>query len=187
MILVLYAHPYPGNSRACRALVETIRTLPQVAVRSLYELYPDFDIDIAAEQQALGAARLVVLLHPLYWYSTPSLLKHWIDMVLQQGWAYGRGGDALAGKHCLWVPTVGGDESSYAPGQTYLKPFERYVDPIEQTARFCGMTWEAPHVVFGSRSISDEALAGHAVRLRERLAAFAARATVAPTPIESAS
>jgi glutathione-regulated potassium-efflux system ancillary protein KefF len=174
MIVVIHAHPYPSRSRACRALVEAIRTLPQVEVRSLYDRYPDFDIDIPDEQRALERAQLLVWMHPLYWYSMPSLLKHWIDTVLQRGWAYGEGGTALAGKHCLWVATAGGDASSYAEGRTYRKPFERFMDPVEQTARFCGMEWEPPQIVFGSRTISEAALAEQAATLRRRLAGFAA-------------
>ena len=172
MIVVIHAHPYPSRSRAGRALVEAIRPLPDVEVRSLYDLYPDFDIDVAAEQEALARAGLIVWLHPFYWYSVPGLLKHWFDKVLERGWAYGDGGVALAGKRCLWVPTVGGAEETYATGATNLKPFAHYVDPVEQTARFCGMVWEEPFVVFDARVIQPEDLARHAARLRERLLAY---------------
>ena len=59
---------------------------------------------------------LVVWMHPVYWYSVPALLKHWFDKVLALGWAYGEGGTALRGKHCLWVPTTGGDEDDVRAG-----------------------------------------------------------------------
>jgi glutathione-regulated potassium-efflux system ancillary protein KefF len=172
MIVVIYAHPYPSRSRAGRALVDAVRPLPEVEVRSLYDLYPDFDIDVAGEQQALARAELIVWLHPLHWYSVPGLLKHWFDKVLERGWAYG-GGTALSGKHCLWVPTVGGAAATFAPGQSNLKPFANFVDPVEQTARFCGMEWEEPLIVFDSRVIQQAGLAQQAARLRERLQSFA--------------
>ena len=174
MIVVIHAHPYPSRSRAGRALVEAIRPLPDVEVRSLYDLYPDFDIDVAAEQEALARAGLIVWLHPFYWYSVPGLLKHWFDKVLERGWAYGDGGVALAGKRCLWVPTVGGAEETYATGATNLKPFAHYVDPVEQTARFCGMAWEAPHVVFGANTLDDSQLGAHTRALVDRLTAWRA-------------
>jgi putative NADPH-quinone reductase len=44
----------------------------------------------------------------------PALLKYWFDVVLLSGWAYGGSGDALHGKHCLWVATTGGQASSFA-------------------------------------------------------------------------
>ena len=90
-------------------MLAAVRDLPDMEVRSLYDLYPDFDIDVATEQAALVRADRVVWLHPVYWYSVPSMLKHWFDVVLLRGFAYGDGGTALAGKPCLWVPTAGGD------------------------------------------------------------------------------
>ena len=174
MIAVIHAHPYPRRSRACRALVEAIAPIPGLEVRTLYDLYPDFDIDVTAEQEALARAQLIVWLHPFYWYSVPGMLKHWFDKVLERGWAYGAGGHALAGKYCLWVPTVGGDEDTYADGNTNLRPFARYVEPVEQTARYCRMKWEEPFVVFGAQSKPDAALVADAARLRARIDAFAA-------------
>ena len=114
MILIIHAHPYPSRSRATHALLQAAQTLPEVVVHSLYERYPDFDIDVAAEQAALTQAQLTVWLHPLYWYSVPGLMKHYFDKVLALGWAYGGkhekgdgAGRALHGKHCLWAPSTG--------------------------------------------------------------------------------
>jgi glutathione-regulated potassium-efflux system ancillary protein KefF len=169
MILVIYAHPYPRRSRASRHLAEAIHDLPGLAMHSLYERYPDFDIDIAAEQAALEQARLVVWLHPLYWYSVPGLMKHWFDKVLAFGWAYGPDGTALRGKHCLWVPTSGGDAQAYSESGMHEHPFADFVLPVEETARFCGMHWEPPQVVHGAHQISDAQLDSQAQALRRRL------------------
>ena len=90
--------------------------------------------------------------------------------MLAYGWAYGEGGTALSGKHCLWVPTTGGDEQAYTPSGIHAHPFASFVPAIEQTARFCGMRWEPPHVVHDANAIDELRLAGHVARLRERLA-----------------
>jgi glutathione-regulated potassium-efflux system ancillary protein KefF len=169
MILLLHAHPYPKHSRACRALLDAVRDLPDVEVRSLYDLYPDFDIDVAAEQAALIRAELIVWLHPIYWYSVPSLLKHWFDTVLVRGWAYGQGGNALRGKRCLWVSTTGGDDAAYSPAGIHEQPFERFAAPIEQTARFCGMQWQVPVVVHGAHTVTDIQMQLMAQDFRARL------------------
>jgi glutathione-regulated potassium-efflux system ancillary protein KefF len=178
VICVIHAHPYLRRSRTNRALAEALRRLPNVDLRSLYDLYPDFDIDVAAEQQALLPAQLVVWMHPLYWYSAPALLKLWFDKVLAFGWAYGDGGTRLQGKHCLWVPTTGGDEAAYAPSGMHAHPFSAFVPVIEQTARFCGMNWEPPYVVHRADSLDEAQLTQHAAALVERLAAW--RAPEAP-------
>lgn len=169
LIGVVYAHPYPRRSRACAALLAAIRELPQVEVRSLYDRYPDFDIDVAAERAALERAQLVVWLHPIYWYTTPALLKHWFDMVLVKGWAYGPGGTALAGKPCLWAVTAGGDDEAYTPAGRHGRGFEAFAPVVEQTARYCGMRWLDPLVVRGAHLIDEATLAAHAAHLRGRL------------------
>ena len=184
-ICVSHAHPYPRKSHTNRTLADAIRALPGVDLRSLYERYPDFDVDVAAEQHALGAARLVVWMHPVYWYSVPGLLKHWFDKVLAFGWAYGNGSAALAGKHCLWVPSTGGDEETYTPSGMHAHPFVDYTPVIEQTARFCGMHWETPHVIHGADRIDDAQLAQHVATLTARLASWREPATAATTETAS--
>src|SRR5690349_11399625 len=144
MFALIYAHPYPDRSRANRALLGAVAGLPEPEVRSLYDLYPDFGIDVEAEQELLLKAQLIVWQHPLYWYSVPGLLKHWFDKVLARGWAYGEGGTALRGKRCLWVSTTGGDAASFSAAGMHQHPFASFVAPVEQTARFCGMEWLEP-------------------------------------------
>jgi len=169
MIVVVHAHPYPARSRACAALLAALADVPELHVRSLYRLYPDFDIDAAAERQALEGARLVVLLNPMYWYSVPALLKHWFDVVLVKGWAYGEGGGKLAGKGCLWAVTTGGDDPAFSAEGRHGRPFEDFAPPIERTARYCGLRWLEPFVVHGAHLVGDEALREAGTRLRERV------------------
>jgi glutathione-regulated potassium-efflux system ancillary protein KefF len=168
MIFLVFAHPYPSRSRANAALLGAVRDLPGVELRSLYDCYPDFDIDVAAEQAALKRAHAVVWMSPLYWYSVPGLLKHWFDQVLSPGWAYGNGARALAGKRALWVVTTGGDAASYGEGAAHGQSFERFLAPLEQMARFCAMEWEAPFVVHGAHAIGDDELHRQAARLAQR-------------------
>jgi glutathione-regulated potassium-efflux system ancillary protein KefF len=175
MICLVYAHPYPDRSRGNRELIARVRDLPELSLRSLYDLYPDFAIDVEAEQAELVRADLIVFQHPIYWYSVPGLLKHWFDKVLARGFAYGEGGRALVGKRCLWVATTGGDPASYAPGAPHGRAFDEYVPPIEQTALFCGMHWEKPLIIHGVHRISEESLHAYADEYRGRLSALVAR------------
>ena len=176
MICLVYAHPYPDRSRANRALLDGVRDHSGLTIRSLYDLYPDFAIDVDAEQAALAQAHVVVLQHPLYWYSVPGLLKHWFDKVLTFGWAYGPGGRALQGKTCLWVTTTGAAAPGYAAEGMHQRPFADFVPPVEQTARFCGMQWAEPLVVHGAHQADAAAFAAHVHRYRAQLRGLAARA-----------
>ena len=76
-ILVLYAHPSPSTSRANRALRAAIHDLPGVTLHDLYETYPDFFVDVAREQALPAEHDVLVLQHPLYWDSSPALVKGW--------------------------------------------------------------------------------------------------------------
>jgi glutathione-regulated potassium-efflux system ancillary protein KefF len=116
MILIIYAHPYPQHSHANKRMLEQARTLDGVEIRSLYQLYPDFNIDVAAEQAALARAELIIWQHPMQWYSVPPLMKLWMDKVLSHGWAYGHNGIALRGKSLMWAVTTGGGESHFDIG-----------------------------------------------------------------------
>jgi glutathione-regulated potassium-efflux system ancillary protein KefF len=150
-------------------MLQAVRDIPGLSVRSLYELYPDFGIDVEAEQEALLGANLVIWQHPMYWYTVPGLLKHWFDKVLARGWAYGEGGTALAGKRCLWATTTGGDERAFSAEGMHTRPFSSFVHVVEQTALFCGMRWEEPFVVHGAHRIPKDELDETARRYRRRI------------------
>lgn len=74
-VYLLAAHPHWRESRVNRRLLEAARAVPGVQVQDLYGAYPDYDIDVAAEQARVSSARLLVLLHPIQWYSMPPLMK----------------------------------------------------------------------------------------------------------------
>ena len=78
-VLILFAHPALEKSRVNRRLIEAVKTLDGVTFHDLYQLYPDLDIDVAREQALLTEHDVVVMQHPLYWYSTPAMLKEWQD------------------------------------------------------------------------------------------------------------
>lgn len=176
MIDVVYAHPYPDRSIANRALVSALQGLPDLRLGSLYDLYPDWSIDVEAEQQALAGAGLVVWQHPVHWYGPTPMLKLWFDKVLTHGWAFGEGGTALHGKTCLWVVTTGGDERAYDEHGMHGHPFEAFVAPMRRTAALCGMRFVEPLVLHGAHRRSSAELEAAAQAYRERIVALAQEA-----------
>lgn len=161
-ILVLAAHPTFEASVVCRKLLAGIRREAGIAVVDLYERYPDFNIDVAAEQKRLEAADLIVFQHPFYWYSTPAILKEWTDLVLEHGWAYGRTGKALEGKFLMNALSTGGSADAY--GETGKNRFTipEFLAPIAQTASLCRMSYLPPFVVFEGRRLEWAQLAENA-------------------------
>lgn len=170
-ILVIAAHPQLDHSRATRTLMQAAARLDpaRVAVRDLYALYPDYFIDVSAEQALLAQAQLLVWLHPVHWYSMPPLLKLWLDEVFTFGWAYGPGGRALVGKH-LWLATsTGGPQASYQPDGYNRYFFDAFMHPNEQTAALCGMRWLPPLVLHGAHRADQAELDAHADMFAQRL------------------
>ncbi len=171
-ILVLFAHPALQKSRVNRVLLNGIHGLEGVTLRDLYEEYPELDIDIQREQASLAENDIVVLQHPFFWYSTPAMLKEWMDLVLEHGWAYGKEGTALHGKMWLNVVTTGGREVAYQRGGYNRFTMRELLAPIEQTARLCGMDFLPPFVVHGTHGMTNAEMADHATDYRRALDAL---------------
>lgn len=171
-ILFILAHPHLRESRANRIIFERVRSLPNLEAHQLYEVYPEFHIDVAAEKKRLDRADIIVLQHPLYWYSMPPLLKLWFDVVLEYGYAYGPGGRALQGKSLLLSLTIGGAATSYQTGGENFFPLQAFLPPYEQTARLCGLKWVEPSLLYAAMRSSSDAIEAHAEALRERLVAL---------------
>ncbi len=170
-LLLLFAHPAFERSRIHRALLAAARTVPGVTIRDLYQLYPDFDVDAAAEQEALLAHDHVLIQFPLYWYATPPLVKQWEDIVLEHGWAYGRTGRQLEGKRLQCVVTAGGPETAYGPDGFNQVPIRTFLLPIEATARLCRLQYLPPWIVHGSHRLESPSIAQAAERYRSFLEA----------------
>jgi glutathione-regulated potassium-efflux system ancillary protein KefG len=171
-ILVLFAHPAFERSRVHRRLVDAVAELPGITLHDLYEAYPDLDVDVRREQELLLAHELVVLQHPFFWYSTPPIVKQWEDLVLEHGWAYGTGGNALHGKRLLSVISTGGPERAYRQGGYNRFTIRQLLAPLEQTARLCGMEYLPPFVVFGTHRLGEEQLSDAAAEYRRLLEAL---------------
>jgi glutathione-regulated potassium-efflux system ancillary protein KefF len=171
-ILVIVAHPSLEQSRANRRLMQMALNVPAVQVRDLYALYPDYLIDVAAEQALMSAAKLVVWQHPVHWYGMTPLMKLYLDEVLAFNWAYGPTGGALRGKDVWLVATTGGPEDSYQPSSYNRYFFDAFLPPYEQTAALCGMRFLQPMILHGAHQVSESALAEHAAMYAQRLSSY---------------
>lgn len=171
-IYVIAAHPAWRQSRVNRPLMLAAQALARVQVQDLYSSYPDYSIDVAAEQTALEKARLVVLLHPIQWYSMPALQKLWLDEVLTYGWAYGDKGRQLHGKDLWLVATTGGPEASYQPDSYNRYLFDAFLPPYEQTAALCGMRFLPPLVLYGAHVVGQDVVNQHIATFSQRLQSY---------------
>ena len=155
-VLVLFAHPSQHRSEANKPLFEQAKHIDGVTCVDLYAEYPTFKINIDREQKRLLDHDIIIFQFPLYWYSTPAILKEWQDLVLEYGFAYGTDGNELEGKKLLCSITAGGKQDAYQCDGYNHFTIRELLHPIEQTASLCGMNYLAPFALFGSRTALEE-------------------------------
>jgi putative NADPH-quinone reductase len=135
--LVVVAHPDLGNSRINRTWLLHLQPHGEkVTVHELYKSYPDGKIDVAAEQKLLEAHDRIILQFPMFWFSTPALLKRWLDDVLAYGWAHGPGGDKLEGKEIGVAVSTGGPAHAYQAGGHNQHSLSEVLRPLQMTAQY---------------------------------------------------
>lgn len=149
-LLVYYAHPGHRTSHVNRQMAASAAAIPDIEFVDLYGLYPRHNIDIAQEQARLLECDVLLFQHPMFWYSTPSLIKEWEDLVLEHGFAYGHGGDRLTGKTMMLAITAAAPEEAYDESGYQHFSLRTFLTPLEQTARLCHMRFAAPYVLFSS-------------------------------------
>ena len=194
-VYLIAAHPDWNESRVNRRLLEVAQAVsatpgaPRIDIQDLYASYPDYCIDVPAEQARVAAAQLIVLMHPIQWYAMPALQKLWLDDVLTYGWAYGAvssgtgdnaaapanaPGTALRGKDLWLVATTGGQEESYHPESYNRYHFDAFLPPYEQTAVLCGMRFLPPLVLHGAHSIGRDEVKAHIASFKQHLVTYPA-------------
>lgn len=161
-VLVQFAHPAIKRSKINTILRAAVEDIDHVTVNDLYAAYPDFLIDVKREQQLCESHDVIIFQHPLYWYSTPSIIKEWLDLVLEYGWAYGRQANVLEGKVFLQALTAGGDDATYQRDGFTECTIRELTSPYRAMAKLCKMEWLPPFAVLGiHRGLPAEQVDAH--------------------------
>lgn len=155
-VLILYAHPDPEESIANKSLLTAIEDLEHVKVHDLYAAYPDYFIDVNAEQKLICQYDVIVFQHPFYTYSCPALLKEWFDRVLTRRFATDFGYQKLKGKYWRSIITTGEPKQVYQHGGDNRYPLEEILRPFELTAAMCDMQWLEPSIIYAARRQSQQ-------------------------------
>ncbi|WP_432459301.1 MULTISPECIES: NAD(P)H-dependent oxidoreductase [unclassified Agarivorans] len=155
-VLIALAHPDVNEqSIANKIIIERLVDRDNIEVRDLYRMYPDFNINVDAEQKALLGADIVIFQYPFHWYSMPGMLKEWLDRVFLHGFAHGDTGDKLKGKSFMISTTIGGPDQSYSEGGLNSFTVEEFLKPLQQIAKRCGMIYHPPIVSHNMVYIPD--------------------------------
>lgn len=168
-VLILFAHPALHKSRINKRLIAGIHNIDGVTFNNLYDRYPDFFIDIKREQRLLVEHDVIVWHHPFYWYSAPAIIKEWMDLVLEHGFAYGKHGRALEGKQAISVITTGAKKEVYCEGGRNHYTINQFLVPFHQSANLCRMEYLPPFVVYGTHTMKEADMEDAAEKYRNLL------------------
>jgi len=136
-VLVISGHPNLSQSIANQTIIDSLTSgLNSVEIRRLDRLYPTEQIDVAAEQQALLNADVIVWQFPFHWYSMPALMKKWLDEVFLHGFAHGSTAK-LGGKKLVISITTGAPEVAYQEDAVMKHTMAQLVAPFESIAALC--------------------------------------------------
>lgn len=163
-ITVFIFHPNISQSRVNHKLLESLNG--EIEIRYMYELYPDGNINVAKEQEVLEKTDRIILQFPMYWYSSPALLKEWEDKVLTYGWAYGSSGNALQGKELVLSVTPGASISQYSHEGSFKYKVTELLRPFQATSNLIGTRFIKPFVVDGMQ-LSDSELSNAAQQYKK--------------------
>lgn len=183
-VLIISGHPNLQGSVANATILDAVATaMPQVEIRYLDALYPAYQFDIPAEQQALLNADIIVWQFPFSWYSVPGLMKLWIDEVFLHGFAHGSN-SKLGGKKLLLSFTTGAPKAVYSRDGMFSHSVEDYLPQFETTAVLCNLEYQTPIYTNGvsyagredlsAREAQQYAAREHAARLIDTLKTLAA-------------
>lgn len=168
-VLILFAHPRFEGSRANRALLSALHQENHVTIHDLYERYPDFNIDAGHERSLVAAHTIIIWHYPFYMYSAPAMIKQWIDLVLEYGWAHGESGCNTANKIVFNAITTGGAREAYSRNGYNGYSLSEFLIPFEQTARLCNMIYLPPFAVQGTYRLKESEFQESAALYRQLL------------------
>lgn len=154
-ILVNLVHPNLNKSIVNKQLLNGIKDLDNITINNLYEKYPDFKIDVAKEQELLLEHDIIVFQFPMYWFSSPSLLKEWFDIVLEYGFAHG-GNYKLKDKSFAVAISCGGGEEDFCERGKDKKTVEEFLFPFAITANYIKMKYKKAFISYKTESTLSE-------------------------------
>ena len=139
--VLVFGNPYGRKSKIASEMASLAE---KSGIHSIFlneHISSDGTFPVTEMQRQLESFSTIIIHAPVYWYSTPALVKSWIDQMLTQDWAFPSEQSRLRGKRIAMSLTVGADMGTYAEGQANRFGLATYFLPFEQAFRYCGMEW----------------------------------------------
>ena len=154
--LVILVHPDMENSKINKSWKEELEKYPdKITIHELYKEYPDWNIDIKKEQELILKHDNIIFEFPLYWYSSPPILKKWLDDVLSFNWAYGNE-YRLKGKNIGFAVSVGGPKKEYSKTGSVRFSMDEILVPFEATVKYIKANLISHYILFDATESLNE-------------------------------
>lgn len=145
--LLIFSHTFWEDSKVNKALLKQAETLQNVKIHNLNAVYPNGKIDIESEISLLKQSNTIIFQFPLFWFSTPAIMKEWQDRVLSDIY-YGKNPKLLEGKQFRIITTAGGNASSYDGHHGY--DIETLLSPIRYAFMYSGCEVLESYCIFSA-------------------------------------
>lgn len=122
-----------------------------------------FSPDLQAEMDKVKQADLIIIHFPLWWGSTPAILKGWFERVFAMGFAWDAknrfDSGLLKDKKVLLTVSVGDPKSFYTSEGLHRASVEQHLYSLTHgTLAFCGLNVYKPFIVHNVTAGSNEDL-----------------------------
>lgn len=117
-----------------------------------------FSPDILSEQEKVEWCDLMIWQFPLYWFSTPAILKGWIDRVFSMGKFYDNGkiydNGFSVGKKAILSVTTGGPQKKYVADK--YGSISEILFPIHRgILEFLGFSVLQPEIIYSVEQLAE--------------------------------
>lgn len=167
--LVILTHPNIETSKINKVWKNRLEQEDAITIHELYKEYPNKKINVEHEQKLIKEHDRIVYQFPFHWYNAPSLLKEWQDQVFSFGFSHGPNGDKLKGKEFMLAISAGGKEEAYEAGGYQNFTISELTKPYQALANFTGMKYLRNFVLYGTHTLTEEAIKNSADELAKIL------------------
>lgn len=151
--LIVVSHSDFQKSIVNKRWTEELKKYPELfTVHHLENEYPSKIIDVEKEQALIEKHDALIFQFPLYWFSSPPLLKQWLDDVFLYGWAYGSKGNELKGKKIGVALTAGLKQEDYQLDGKMKVTIEELLKPFETIALYCKADYRGYFILYDTHN-----------------------------------
>lgn len=154
--LVIVSHPEYDNSMTESFLQQCQNDIDEVDWLVLDHLTNNYEFDVDKEQKRLIKYDRILFQFPMYWYSSPALLKKYEDDIFTRSFTYANEDGKLKGKELGIITTLGEPLKNYTVGGSEGFSINEILKPYQALAFKSGMKFIKPFMVDQFAYMTDD-------------------------------